>query len=112
MDLAVTPSELGEYITYVQDILIYPIPNKNCIIGDQLQQDIMLIMKKLLYQLLEKLSKNKKFFINSLLGRSINKYLNCTSIISKNQAFTNDQVEETIMFAEMLKNKVYRNTSQ
>jgi len=105
MDLEVTPIKLCEYITYIQDILVCPIPNNYCITGDRIQKDIMIIMKKSLYQILDKLSENKRFLINSLLGTSINKYLNCTSIISKNLAFTNDQVEETIIFAEMLKNK-------
>jgi len=79
----------------------------------QLQQDIMLIMKKSLYQLYDKISARRKVFINSPLAMSIvYKYLKCASLISRNLSFTNDQVEKTIIFAEMLKNKVYGNMGQ
>jgi len=108
----VTPHELYEYITCIHNILVCPIPNKNCIIGNQhqLQQDIMLIMKKSLHQLYNKISAKRKLLIYGLLEMSVNKYLKCTSLISRNLAFTNNQVEETIIFAEMLKNKVHENT--
>ncbi|XP_025193421.1 uncharacterized protein LOC112593272 [Melanaphis sacchari] len=112
LDLEVTPNELWEYITCVHDILFSPIPNKNCMIDDKLQEDIILIMQKLLYQLYDKISGKGKYFIHSQFGMSINKYLRCTFLISMNEAFTNNQVEKTIIFAEMLKNKVYGNIGQ
>lgn len=114
MDKKITLNELREYITYVQNLLICPIPNKNCTGNNgQLQQDIMLIMKKSFYQLHVQISVKKKVFINSPLAMStFNKYLKCKSLISRNLSFTNDQVEKTIIFAEILKNKLYGNMGQ
>eukprot|EP00102_Acyrthosiphon_pisum_P022631 XP_016659841.1 PREDICTED: uncharacterized protein LOC107883736 [Acyrthosiphon pisum] len=105
LDLEVSQIDLFKHITFVQDILVCPIPNNDCINGGQIQQTIMLIMKKLLYELLDKLT---EYFFYSSLEKSINRYIKCTSMILKNSAFTNDQVEETIIFAELLKNKLQK----
>ncbi|XP_060862756.1 uncharacterized protein LOC132939546 [Metopolophium dirhodum] len=108
LDLEVTPNELCEFMSYMRDILHYPIPNKNCVVGDQLQQDIVLVMKKLLNQLLEKLGKIRSLVAQSLLGMSINKYLECTLLIIGNQTFMKQQIVQSLMFAETLKCRVYR----
>lgn len=101
-----TPNELCEIITYMRDILHYPIPNKNCVVGDQIQEDIVLIMEKYLNQLLEKLSTTRILISQSLLGTSINKYLECSMLITGNQVFMKHQVERTLVFVETLKYKV------
>ncbi|XP_060873301.1 protein Smaug homolog 2-like [Metopolophium dirhodum] len=108
LDLEVTPNELCEFMSYMRDILHYPIPNKNCVVGDQLQQDIVLVMEKLLNQLLEKLGKIRSLVAQSLLGMSINKYLECTLLIFGNQTFMKHQIDKTLMFAETLKCRVHR----
>jgi len=108
LDLDVTPNELCELMSYMRDILHYPIPNKNCVVGDQLQQDIVHVMEKLLNQLLEKLGLNSFLVAQSLLGMSINKYLECTLLIIGNQTFMKHQIEKTLMFADTLKYKVHR----
>jgi len=102
LDLEVTPNELCEFITYMKDILNYPIPNKNCIVGNELQQDIVLVMEKCLNQLLEKLGAVKFLVAQSLLGTSINKYLECTLLITGNQMFMRDQYEKTLVFGKTL----------
>ncbi|CAI6368371.1 unnamed protein product [Macrosiphum euphorbiae] len=108
LDLEVTPNELCEFMSYMQNILHYPIPNKNCVVGDQLQQEIVLVMEKLLNQLLEKLGKIRSLAAQSLLGMSINKYLECTLLILGNQTFMKQQIDKTSMFAETLKCRVHR----
>ncbi|CAI6360720.1 unnamed protein product [Macrosiphum euphorbiae] len=108
LDLEVTPNELCEFMSYMRDILHYPIPNKNCVVGDQLQQDIVLVMEKLLNQLLEKLGKIRSLAAQSLLGMSINKYLECTLLILGNQTFMKQQIDQTSMFAETLRCRVHR----
>ncbi|CAI6344719.1 unnamed protein product [Macrosiphum euphorbiae] len=108
LDLEVTPNELCELVSYMRDILHYPIPNKNCVVGDQLQQDIVLVMEKLLNQLLEKLGFVHSLVAQSLLGMSINKYLECTLLIIGNQMFVKHQIDRTMMFADTLKYKVHR----
>ncbi|XP_025209115.1 uncharacterized protein LOC112604349 [Melanaphis sacchari] len=108
LDLEVTPSELCEFMSYMRDILHYPIPNKNCVVDDQLQQDIVLIMGKFLSQLLEKLSMTNYLVAQSLVGMSINKYLESALLITGNQIFTKQQIDTTLMFAETLKYKVHR----
>lgn len=113
--MEVTLNELCEIMTYMKDILHYPIPNKNCVIGNQLQEDIVHIMKKSLSQLLGKLTASRSLLITSLLGTSINKYLECTLLISENQIFTKNQVDFILFFAETLKLNVYQkpiNTKQ
>jgi len=92
----------------MRDILHYPIPNKNCVVDDQLQQDIVLVMGKLLNQLLEKLSLIHYLVAQSLVGMSINKYLESIVLIIGNQTFTQLQIDTALMFAETLKYKVYR----
>ncbi|XP_060850700.1 uncharacterized protein LOC132929389 [Rhopalosiphum padi] len=108
LDLEVTPNELCEFMSYMRDILHYPIPNKHCVVGDQLQQDIVLVMEKLLNQLLEKLGMVRSLVAQSLLGMSINKYLECVLLIIGNQTFMKQQIEKSLMFAETLKYKVHR----
>lgn len=108
LDLEVTPNELCEFMSYMRDILHYPIPNKNCVVGDQLQQDIVLVMEKLLNQLLEKLGMVRSLIAQSLLGMSINKYLECILLIIGNQTFMKQQIDKSLLFAETLKYKVQR----
>lgn len=106
MDLDVTDNELCEFINYMYVILHYPIPNKNCIIGDELQQDIILVMEKFMKQLLEKLGVIESFSAHSLLGASINKYLECALLIVGNQFFVKKQIEKTTNLAETIRFKV------
>lgn len=108
MDLEVTQNELCEFITYMMDILHYPIPNKNCVVGDKLQQDIVLVMEKCLNQLLEKINTVNIFVTQSLLGTSINKYLECCSLITKNQIFMKDQYDKTMIYSQTLKHKIHQ----
>lgn len=107
MDLEVTDSELCELTTYMYDILHYPIPNKNCLDDDQLQLDIVFIMEKSLNQLLEKLHANRVLVSLSLLGTSINKYLECSILIMGNEMFTSQQINKIRFFADTLKYKIY-----
>lgn len=104
--MVVTESELCELLSYMRDILHYPIPNKNCIVGDQLQQDIIIIMEKLLKQLLEKLNLTTLLVGYSLIGSSINKYLQCSLLIAENRIFMKHQVDNIHIFADTLKRKV------
>lgn len=107
MDLEVTQNELCEYLSYMQHILYYPIPNHNCVVGHQLQQDIATVMEKCLNQLLEKLNAAKFLVVHSLLGTSINKYLACTLLVAENQLFTQHQIDQIICCAKTLKSKVH-----
>lgn len=106
LDSEVSTYKSFEIISYVLDILHYPIPNKNCIIGDQLQQDIMFIMEKYLNQLLEKLCTIKCVDAESLLCTSVNRYLECSMLITGNRVFMKHQVERTQFFSQTLKCKV------
>lgn len=101
------PNELCEFMTYMRDILNYPIPNNNCVVGDKLQQDIIVVMEKFLNQLMEKLRATKSLVAHSLLGTSINKYLECILLITKNPMFSEYQVRKSEMFASTLKYKVH-----
>lgn len=92
----------------MQDILHYPIPNKHCVAGDQLQKTIASIMEKLLSQLLEKLDTVKILVGHSLIGASINKFLECTILILGNQTFMKEQVDKTSDLAKKLKNHIRR----
>lgn len=77
-------------------------------VEDQLQQDIILVMRKLLYQILEELDGTRCFVAHSLLGTSINKYLECSILIKGNKTFMKDQVDKTLVFVKTLKNKVHQ----
>lgn len=77
-------------------------------VDDQLQQDIVLIMEKSLIQLIEKLYITKYLVANSLLGTSVNKYLECTMLISANQIFMSHQISRIVFFSEKLKNVVHQ----
>lgn len=92
----------------MQDILHYPIPNKNCVVGDQIQQDIVFIMEKYLNHLLEKLDTIRFLIAQSLLGVCINKYLECSMLIRSNQIFMKEQIDKTLCYAETLKYKVQK----
>lgn len=92
----------------MQDILNYPIPNGNCLVGDELQQDIVNVMEKSFNQLLEKLNVSRSPYSSSLLGTSINIYLKCVLQITENRAFMKHQVNQIAMFNETLKCKIYQ----
>lgn len=77
-------------------------------VDDQLQQDIVLVMEKLLNQLLEKLGMIRFLVSQSLVGMSINKYLECTLLIIGNQMFMKQQIEKILMFADTLEYNVHR----
>lgn len=104
--MLVTTSELYEFLVYMKDILHYPIPNKNIIAGTELQQNIMLVMEKCLDQLQKQLNNADSYTAQRSLTPPVNKYLECTLLITNNQLFTKEQYEKTLYFSEILKHKV------
>ncbi|VVC25003.1 Hypothetical protein CINCED_3A010411 [Cinara cedri] len=106
LDSEVPLTELCESIKYLRHILNYPIPNKNCVIGDKLQQDIVCVMGKLFYQLQANICVTNCLSASNPLGYCINKYLLCTMLINENQIFMRNQIEKVLYFAESLKYKV------
>lgn len=90
----------------MKDILHYPLPNKNIIAGSQLQQNIVLVMEKCLDQLQKQLNNANSYAAQRSLTPSVNKYLECTLLITKNQLFTKEQYEKTLYFSKILKCKV------
>lgn len=93
-------------MTYMRNILHYPIPNKNCVVDEQLQRDIINIMDKYLNHLIKMLDKVRFLAANSKLGNIINKYLECILLINGNQTFINHHINLLCIFEEVLKNKV------
>lgn len=77
-------------------------------IEGQLQQDIILVMRKLMYQILENIDITRCFVVNSLLGTCINKYLECSILITGNHMFMEDQIDIILMFVKTLRNKVHQ----
>lgn len=75
---------MADVITYMHDILEYPLPNTNCVVGECLQDDIIIIMQNY-SRLLRKMFRKFEFATHiSILGTSINKFLECCILISKN----------------------------
>ncbi|XP_050537935.1 uncharacterized protein LOC126903641 [Daktulosphaira vitifoliae] len=105
-DLDVSATEMSDHLLYMRDILHYPIPNKNCVVGEEIQEDIILVMEKMLNCLLETLRFTKTLISQSLTGTSINKYLECCLLISSNATFKGSQVEKINFFSKSLKTKV------
>lgn len=108
MDVEITTMELCEFMTYMQDILHYPIPNRHCAVGDDVQRNIILVMEKSLNVLQRKIYKTKQLTAQSLLGFSIKKYLECTLLIGSNRVFMKDQIVKTLVFAHNLKEMAYK----
>lgn len=106
LDCKVDLDNMSKYITYMRKILHYPIPNKNCVINEQLQQDIIDIMDKYMNHLMKILDTVDFLAAKSKLGVIINKYLECISLINGNQTFTNHHINLLCIFEEVLKNKV------
>lgn len=106
LDGDISSMQLTEYILTVRELLELPIPNKHCVNNVELQNDLVLLMRKCLYQLLRELGATKYLVSASFLGTSINKYLECTLMIIANQLFMKDHIESTVMYAETLKEKV------
>lgn len=98
--------QLNEFILTMRELLELPIPNKHCVDNVDLQDDLVLVMRKCLYQLLKELGATKFLVSASFLGTSINKYLECVAMIVSNQLFMKDQVDSTVLYAETLKEKV------
>lgn len=93
-------------------MLHYPIPNKHCGVGVQLQQDIVLVMEKALYHLQRKLNASNSFASLRLLRSSVNGFLECTLLITKSHVFMKDQCEKILIFAETLKYSVQKKQNQ
>ncbi|XP_060845411.1 uncharacterized protein LOC132924993 [Rhopalosiphum padi] len=98
--------DMSKFITYMRKILHYPIPNKNCVIDEQLQQDIITIIDKYMNHLMKILDTVEFLAAKSRLGIIINKYLECISLINGNQTFTDHHINLLCIFEEVLKNKV------
>jgi len=99
---------MSKYIKYMRIILHYPIPNKNCVIDDQLQKDIITVMDKYLNHLMKILDTVRFLSAESQLGNIINKYLECILLIKGNQTFKDHQIDLLSLFEDVLKNKVLR----
>lgn len=102
-----TVGELCDIISYMRDILQYPIPNRNCVADDELQQDIVLIMEKSLNHILGKLGTKKVLVARSLFGSTMNKYLECSTLIIDNVMFTKQQIDKILIFVETLRFRVH-----
>lgn len=94
----------------MREILRYPIPNENCFVGFQLQEYLVCVMVKLFYQLLEKLNMINYLVAQSLLGTSINTFLECILLITSNKIFTKPLIENVLRLSEHLKYKVHQMT--
>lgn len=90
----------------MQDILQYPLPNRFCVIGNDLQDHIIFIMEELFSVLLKKLSETKFVLTHSLLGRIIKNFLECTLLINGNELFMRRHVDKVTLLSKMLKRKV------
>ncbi|XP_060860226.1 uncharacterized protein LOC132937426 [Metopolophium dirhodum] len=106
LDLDVDLDNMSKYMQYMRMILHYPIPNKNCVIDEQLQKDIITIMDKYLNQLMKILGTVGFLTAESQLGNIINKYLECILLINGNQTFKDHQIDLLCFFEDVLKNKV------
>lgn len=93
-------------MTYMEDILHYPIPNKHCVVGHQLQDDIYNVMEKCLIVLLKKIDETEFIQALSFLGKSIKKYMECVILITGNQTFMRYHVEMMSVNGDILKDKV------
>lgn len=91
----------------MKDILHYPLPNMNCVVDDQLQQDIVLIVDKSLCQFIGKLGATRYPIANSLLGTAINNFFESIYLITTNKMFTKHQIDKVIFVAELLKYHFY-----
>lgn len=99
---------MSKYIKYMRMILHYPIPNKNCVVDEQLQKDIITVMDKYLNHLMKILDTVRFLSAESQLGNVINKYLECILLINGNQTFKDHQIDLLSIFEDVLKNKVLR----
>ncbi|XP_026820265.1 uncharacterized protein LOC113558877 [Rhopalosiphum maidis] len=106
LDSNVDLDDMSKFITYMRKILHYPIPNKNCVIDEQLQQDIITIIDKYMNHLMKILDTVEFLAAKSRLGIIINKYLECISLINGNQTFADHHINLLCIFEEVLKNKV------
>lgn len=112
LDSEVTHNELYEIIIQIRNMLHYPIPNKHCAVGDELQQDIVLVMGKLFYHLQSKLNASYSLAGLNLVRSSVNRFLECTSLlITKNQMFYKEQFDQILIFDKNLKYNVKRKTN-
>ncbi|VVC25004.1 Hypothetical protein CINCED_3A025581 [Cinara cedri] len=109
LDLEVTPNELNETMTYMKDVLHYPLPNKNCVVDDQLQLNIVLIMEKSFGQLIEKFDAARYSVANTLLGASINNFFECIYLITGNKMFMKHQTDKLLFLCDLLKYTIYQN---
>lgn len=106
LDLDVDLDNMSKYMQYIRMILHYPIPNKNCVVDEQLQKDIITVMDKYLNHLMKILSTARFLSAESQLGNIINKYLECILLINGNQTFKDHQIDLLCIFEDVLKNKV------
>lgn len=83
-------------------LLECPIPNKHVMKGFNLQQDLVLVMRKCLYQLLKELGMTNFLIAQTHLGTAINKFLECSMLISTNQMFLRYHIESMAMYSDTL----------
>jgi len=97
---------LTELVAIMRSVLECPIPNSNCVTGIQLQQDIVLVMKKFLFRLLREFDMINFLNASSFLGHSIKLYKECTVLIIYNQSYMRHHVDSTHMCVKAITDRV------
>lgn len=98
--------EYLKHIDFMKNALVYPIPNKNCCDDFELQDDMLLVMSKLLDVLLDRLYVMRFIKIESDVGMTIQGYLDCSSLIINNDIFTKKHIDDMIELVKKLMEKL------
>lgn len=93
MDDDATTTHLTELVIVMRDVLECPIPNRNCVAGVELQQDIVFIMKRLTSRILREFDMIDFLFASSFLGNSIKLYMECSALVIHNQSYMKHHVD-------------------
>lgn len=99
MQNVTTETKIGEILTFLEDSLYMPIPNRNCIeSGDQLTGNIIELMLKIANCLINKLREVNVLMSRSVLGTVLNKYMRCTYLIVGNQLFLRNHIMDIELY--------------
>jgi hypothetical protein len=95
-------SQLFNIITYMQDILQYPIPNRNCMTGEVLLNEIVIFMEYFILEINTQLFAIKFINPESVLVTIIKKYFECIFLILENQVFMGKHIKKVKFLKKML----------
>lgn len=91
---------------YLRKILEYPLPNKHCVQGVRLQNDIVLVLKHFVGKFSLKIKHIKDIQTTGVYGQVILKFFECAKLIRENPLFNRSHINIVEYLQEIMMDRI------